>query len=223
MTEHPSEGEKSQRGPQPSVNKPSQTSPSCTFVLYVITEIPAMERISLNGHCTYTRRARRVSLKSLKNNRMKRQKREMEGRSHLTKEKLGPRDNKFNITEEACFRGRSLRPRTVPSPRQCPDTGNTGCLWVSFSREEVGSWDRLRKKVHLALSRKQRKQEFSLLLMKDTTSSKSSKANTLTEKSQSPIIERLDRINCSHRLLLNPCCAILIWDKSSFLSQFLPT
>lgn len=52
------------------------------------------------------------------NDTMKRQKREVEGRSHLTKEKLGLRNNKFNITEEACFRGRSLRPRTVPWHRK---------------------------------------------------------------------------------------------------------
>lgn len=49
-----------------------------------------------------------------KNYMIKRQKRETEGKSHLTEEILELRDNKFNITEEACFRGRSLRSRQCP-------------------------------------------------------------------------------------------------------------
>lgn len=76
---------------------------------------------------------------------MERQKRETEGKSHLTEEILELRDNKFNITEEACFRGRSWR------SRQCPDIREADCLWVSFSSEEVGNWNRLRRRAHLAL------------------------------------------------------------------------
>lgn len=57
---------------------------------------------------------------------MKRQNRKTGEKSHLTK--LGPRDKKFNITEETCDGGRSFRPRTMPCPGQNPDIGNAGCL-----------------------------------------------------------------------------------------------
>lgn len=125
-------GRKSQREPQPSVEKPLQTSPSNTFVLYVRTEMPAKERTSLNGHCTYTQRARRVSLKSLKTRWWRDRKGKRKEGDHVTEEKLWPRDDKFNITEEACFRGRNWRARSMPWPyRKCRLSP-----WVSISREE---------------------------------------------------------------------------------------
>lgn len=83
-----------------------------------------------------------------KNYMMKRQKREAEGRSHLTEEIL-----KLRVQHHrgSLFQRQEFEIKAVPSPGQCPDTREAGCLWVSFSSEEVGNWNRLRKRVHLAL------------------------------------------------------------------------
>lgn len=55
ITEHRAggRGRKSQREHQLSVEKNlHKASPTSTFVLHVITEMPAKQRISLNGHRT---------------------------------------------------------------------------------------------------------------------------------------------------------------------------
>lgn len=177
-----------------------------------------MERISLNGHCTYTWRVRRVSLKSLKMTWW----RERKG-----KWKEGAIWQKKNWGQEITSSTSQRKPVSevgVSDPGQCPHLDSaltqetqvvSECPSAGKKWEAGTGWGKKFTWLCPGTSahRKQRKWEFSLLLMKDTTSSKSSKANTLTEKSQSPIIERLDQINRSHRLLLNPCCVILISER----------
>lgn len=223
MTEHPSVGEKSQRGPQPSVKKPSQTSPTCTSVLYVITEMPAMERISLNGHCTYTRRARRVSLKSLKMTWWRDGKGKWKGEAIWQKKNWGQ-----EITSSTSQR-KPVSEVGVWDPGQCPDTGNTGCLQVSFSRKEVGSWDRLRKKVQLALSRNICTQETKKMRIfspfnEGYNFKQKLKGKYLDRKEPKPYNWEVGSDQpLTQASLKSLLCDSYLWEKSSFLSQFLPT
>lgn len=89
---------------------PLKASPTPTFVLHVITNASKVEDIT-ESPCIETDDS---ESEQAKNYVMKRQKRETEGKSHLTEEILELRDNKFNTSEEACFRGRSLRSRQCP-------------------------------------------------------------------------------------------------------------
>lgn len=90
---------------------PHKASPTSTSALCVITNASKVEDIT--EWAPYIESDDSEPEQS-KNYMMKRQKRETEGKSHLTEEMLELRDNKFSISEEACFRGRSLRSRQCP-------------------------------------------------------------------------------------------------------------
>lgn len=187
--------------------------------------MPAKERLSLYGHHTYTESEESEPVKS-KNYMIKKQKGKR--RKHLTEEKLGPRDNKFNVTEEACFRGRNLRPRTGPSPGWCSDIGNTGCLQVSFSsEEEVGSWDKLRKKVHLAMCKnvciqETRKVRIFFPFNEGHSFKQKLKGKHVDRKEPKPY--NWEAGSTAHAGFSSiVLCDSYLWEKNSFLPQFLPT
>lgn len=49
------------------------------------------------------------------------------------------------------FQRQEFQMKAVPSLGQHPDIREADCLSVSFSSEEVGNWNRLKKRVYLTL------------------------------------------------------------------------